>query len=61
MKITIRTDIFAAVSLFRGLEDVRYYLNGIYLETGSQGARLVATDGHQLAVAKIEGEYPKLH
>ena len=59
MKITIRTDIFAAVSLFRGLEDVRYYLNGIYLETGSLGARLVATDGHQLAVAKIDGDYPK--
>jgi DNA polymerase-3 subunit beta len=59
MKITINTDIFAAVALFRGIEDVRYYLNGIYLETWSDGARLVATDGHQLAVAKIDGEYPK--
>ena len=57
MNITISTDIFAAVSLFRGIEDVRYYLNGLYLETGANGARLVATDGHQLAVAKLDGEY----
>jgi len=57
MNITISTDIFAAVSLFRAIDDVRYYLNGLYLETGGNGARLVACDGHQLAVAKIEGEY----
>ena len=59
MNITISTDIFAAVSLFRGIEDVRYYLNGLYLETGGNGARLVGCDGHQLAVAKLDGEYPE--
>jgi len=58
MNIKIKADIFAAVSLFRGINDVRYYLNGLYLETGIKGARLVACDGHQLAVAKIEGEFP---
>ena len=57
MNITISTDIFAAVSLFRGIEDVRYYLNGLYLETGANGARLVGCDGHQLAVVKLDGEY----
>ena len=57
MKITISTSILAAVLLFRGIEDVRYYLNGLYLETGTNGARLVGCDGHQLAVAKLEGEY----
>ena len=58
MNIKIKADIFAAVSLFRGINDVRYYLNGLYLETGIKGARLVGCDGHQLAVAKIEGEFP---
>ncbi len=59
MNITISTDIFATVSLFRGIDDIRHYLNGAYLETGTHGARLIATDGHQLAVARIEGEYPE--
>lgn len=58
MKIQISTNIFIAASLFRGIEDVRYYINGLYLETGINGARLVATDGHQLAVTKIDGEFP---
>ena len=58
MNIKIKADILAAVSLFRGINDVRYYLNGLYLETGPKGARLVGCDGHQLAVAKIEGEFP---
>ena len=58
MKITISTDIFAAAALFRGIDDVRYYLNGLYLETRTNGARLVGCDGHQLAVAKLDGEYP---
>lgn len=59
INIYIKADVFAAVSLFRAIEDVRYYLNGLFLETGSSGARLVATDGHQLAVAKIDGSYPE--
>lgn len=59
MKITISTDVFAAVSLFRGITDVRFYLNGLHLETGTEGARLVATDGRQLAVSKIVGSYPE--
>lgn len=58
MNIVISTDIFAAASLFRAINDIRYYLNGLYLEAGAQGARLVGCDGHQLAIARIEGEYP---
>lgn len=58
MNITINTAVFAAASFFRGMEDIRYYLNGLYLETGAFGARLVGCDGHQLAVAKLEGCYP---
>lgn len=59
MNITINSKIFATAALFRGIADVRYYLNGMYLETGPKGARLVGCDGHQLAVAKIEGEFPQ--
>ena len=58
MNISINTDVFTAASVFRGIDDIRYYLNGLYLETGENGARLVGCDGHQLAVAKLEGSFP---
>jgi DNA polymerase-3 subunit beta len=35
-------------------QDVRYYLNGLLLETGGKTLRAVATDGHRLALAEIE-------
>jgi DNA polymerase-3 subunit beta len=39
-------------------QDVRYYLNGLLLETGGGQLRAVATDGHRLALcqAEIDGE-----
>jgi DNA polymerase-3 subunit beta len=35
-------------------QDVRYYLNGMLLETSSKTLRSVATDGHRLALCDIE-------
>jgi DNA polymerase-3 subunit beta len=35
-------------------QDVRYYLNGLLLETTGKTLRAVATDGHRLALAEIE-------
>ena len=35
-------------------QDVRYYLNGMLLETGGQHIRAVATDGHRLALCQAE-------
>ena len=35
-------------------QDVRYYLNGMLLETGGSHLRSVATDGHRLALAEAE-------
>ncbi|MGW8367915.1 MAG: DNA polymerase III subunit beta [Gammaproteobacteria bacterium] len=35
-------------------QDVRYYLNGLLLETEGKTLRAVATDGHRLALAEIE-------
>jgi DNA polymerase-3 subunit beta len=34
-------------------QDVRYYLNGLLLETGGGFIRTVATDGHRLALAEM--------
>ncbi len=35
-------------------QDVRYYLNGMLLETGGKTVRTVATDGHRLALCQAE-------
>jgi DNA polymerase-3 subunit beta len=37
-------------------QDVRYYLNGLLLETGGKVLRAVATDGHRLALCEVEVE-----
>jgi DNA polymerase III beta subunit len=39
-------------------EDTRYYLNGVYMHASFEGLRLVATDGHRLAMRalKVEGQ-----
>ncbi len=34
-------------------QDVRYYLNGVLLEIGSGKLRVVATDGHRMAVGEL--------
>src|SRR5215831_4448746 len=37
-------------------QDVRYYLNGLLLETDGKSLRAVATDGHRLALCEMELE-----
>ncbi len=39
-------------------QDVRYYLNGVMLEIESNQLKIVATDGHRLALGSINGDYP---
>jgi DNA polymerase-3 subunit beta len=34
-------------------QDVRYYLNGLLLETSKKAVRAVATDGHRLALSEL--------
>jgi len=41
-------------------QDVRYYLNGMLLETGGKHLRTVATDGHRLALSQAELDGGKL-
>jgi DNA polymerase-3 subunit beta len=38
-------------------QDVRYYLNGLLLETKEQQLRAVATDGHRLALCDLTGAF----
>jgi DNA polymerase III subunit beta len=35
-------------------QDVRYYLNGLLLETDGKSLRAVATDGHRLAICEMD-------
>ena len=41
-------------------QDVRYYLNGLLLETGQKCLRAVATDGHRLALCEVELDDQKM-
>lgn len=41
-------------------QDVRYYLNGMLLESGGSHLRTVATDGHRLALCQAELDGAKL-
>ena len=44
-------------------QDVRYYLNGLLLETDGKALRAVATDGHRLAICEmaLEGKAKTTH
>lgn len=51
--LKIKSDYFAAIASFRAKNDIRFYLNSVLIETGPNGAYLVATDGSAIAVARI--------
>lgn len=38
-------------------QDVRYYLNGMLFEVDAETLRVVATDGHRLALASLAGDF----
>ncbi len=39
-------------------QDVRYYLNGMLWELQPKSLRVVATDGHRLAMCSLDSEFP---
>ncbi|MGA9853137.1 MAG: DNA polymerase III subunit beta [Gammaproteobacteria bacterium] len=47
-------DILARTAFSMAQQDVRYYLNGLLLETGENLLRAVATDGHRLALCDLK-------
>ncbi|HEX7072726.1 MAG TPA: hypothetical protein VF226_01690 [Hyphomicrobiaceae bacterium] len=54
-RVRISADTLAAVAPFICREEVRYYLNGVYVEPHRDGGVIVtATDGHTLATCRDE-------
>ena len=47
-------DLFDSTAFAMAQQDVRYYLNGMLVELSTDNIKLVATDGHRLALS----EYP---
>ena len=45
--------VLEATSFCMALQDVRYYLNGVYVELENRCLRTVATDGHRMAVSEV--------
>jgi len=50
-------ELLARTAFSMAQQDVRYYLNGLLLETGEQQLRAVATDGHRLALCDLGGAF----
>lgn len=59
MEIKIPARYLAALKLFAGDRDIRYYLNGVCVEADIAGATLVATDGHRLAAIRANQDLPR--
>lgn len=53
--------LISQVQYAMAVQDIRYYLNGLLMQTDGQEVRLIATDGHRLAFASgaIEQALPK--
>jgi DNA polymerase-3 subunit beta len=45
--------LFDRTSFAMAQQDVRYYLNGILMEISASAIKLVATDGHRLALSEV--------
>jgi DNA polymerase-3 subunit beta len=48
--------VFELTQFAMAQQDVRYYLNGLFLHVDNQLIRAVATDGHRLALADLAGQ-----
>ena len=56
MQFVIHRNALKAVSRFMAVKDVRYYLNGILIESNDMQTRMVATDGHTLIVHRSDAK-----
>lgn len=54
-------EMLSQVQYSMAVQDIRYYLNGLLMQTEGDQLRLVATDGHRLAYAAttLEADLPK--
>jgi hypothetical protein len=53
---TIDIKTLKALMLFAGKGDVRFYLNSLHIEQSATGTVAVATNGHAIAIARIDSE-----
>ncbi|TDR73346.1 DNA polymerase III subunit beta [Paludibacterium purpuratum] len=53
--------LIAQVQYAMAVQDIRYYLNGLLMQTEGNQVRLISTDGHRLAFssAEVEANLPK--
>ena len=56
MQFVIHRNALKAVSRFMAVKDVRYYLNGIMIESNDMQTRMVATDGHTLIIHRSDAK-----
>jgi DNA polymerase III sliding clamp (beta) subunit (PCNA family) len=53
---TIDIKTLKALMLFAGKSDIRFYLNGLHIEQSATGTVAVATNGHVIAIARIDSD-----
>jgi DNA polymerase III sliding clamp (beta) subunit (PCNA family) len=53
---TIDIKTLKALILFAAKNDTRYYINGLHIEQSATGTLAVATNGHAIAIARIDSE-----
>lgn len=52
-EILVPLNVLKAIRVFAATKDIRFYLNGVYLEIGKDESRVCATDGHMLGMYRI--------
>lgn len=51
---SVLKELIQKTSFSMGNQDIRAYLNGLYFEVNKNNITVVATDGHRLAIGKVE-------
>lgn len=54
MQVSIQIKTIKALLHFAAKKDIRYYLQGVQIEQGETGTFAVATNGHFIAIARID-------
>ena len=54
MQTTIQIKTIKALLHFTAKKDIRYYLQGVHIEQGATGTYAVATNGHFIAIARVD-------
>lgn len=53
---SIEISTIKALLLFAAKKDMRFYLNGLHIEQSANGTFAVASNGHAIAIARIDSE-----